>query len=157
MIVNGKYLLKKFAGKGGWTYIDLPHIKPNKNTPFGWVTVSGFIDRYEITQCKLMPKGNGTLFLPVKKEIRKKIGKEFGDYVTVKLYIDTSKVKIPKDIIDCFNNEPEYIYNTFLSYNQGEQKAFLDWINNAKTIETKINRIVTMIEKLKYNKSFYDK
>jgi uncharacterized protein YdeI (YjbR/CyaY-like superfamily) len=40
------------------------------------------------------------------------------------------------------------IYNTFISLSQGEQKAYLDWIYEAKTESTKVNRIAEMINRL---------
>ncbi len=156
-LVNSEYLLHKFPGKGGWVYAQIPEIVQNKNNPFGWVKVRGFIDTYELKQYKLMPMGSGKLFLPVKKEIRKKIKKEVGDYVTIKLFNDYSKLEIPEEIVDCFKNESRDIYETFLSFKEGEQKAYLDWIYNAKTDDTKVKRIVSMIERLKEKKKFYDK
>ena len=84
-LVNKKYLLEKYPGKGGWTYARIPEILQDKNTPFGWVKVMGSIDGYEIKNYHLMPMGNGQLFLPVKAAIRKKIGKETGDWVQVVL------------------------------------------------------------------------
>jgi len=71
-LVNKEYLLEKFPGKGGWTYVRIPEVLQNKNSPFGWVKVKGRIDDYEIKNYKLMPMGNGQLFLPVKSDIRKK-------------------------------------------------------------------------------------
>jgi hypothetical protein len=74
-LVNGDYLLQKFPGKGGWTYAAIPEILQNKKNPFGWVKVKGSVDGYELKQYKLMPMGEGRLFLPVKAAIRKKIKK----------------------------------------------------------------------------------
>jgi len=156
-LVNAAYLLEKFPGKGGWTYAKIPEILQNKNNPFGWVKVRGFIDDYELKQYKLMPMGNGKLFLPVKKEIRKRIKKEAGDYVKIRLYADSSKVEIQEEIIDCFKNEPQEIYKTFISFTEGEQKAYLDWIEDAKTDDTKVKRIVKMMERLRKKMKFYDK
>ena len=56
------YLLEKFSGKGGWTFVRLPEISPGQNTTFGWVKVCGTIDRYEIKNYNLQPMGNGRLF-----------------------------------------------------------------------------------------------
>ena len=80
------YLLEKFSGKGGWTFVRLPEIPPGQNTPFGWVKVHGTIDRYEIKNYNLQPMGNGRLFLPVKAEIRKKnkkTGRRLCSYYTI--------------------------------------------------------------------------
>jgi hypothetical protein len=69
-LVNKTYRLEKFPGKGGWTFARIPEILPDKKAHFGWVKVRGTIDGYEIRKYHLMPMGNGSLFLPVKAEIR---------------------------------------------------------------------------------------
>ncbi|MEL6143495.1 MAG: DUF1905 domain-containing protein, partial [Bacteroidota bacterium] len=112
-LVNAEYLLQKFPGKGGWTYAEIPEILQNKDNPFGWVIVRGSIDEFELKQYKLMPMGEDKLFLPVKKDIRKKIKKEAGDYVKIILYADDSPVVIPDEIIECFRNEPPQLHSTF--------------------------------------------
>ena len=146
--VNGKYLLEKFPGKGGWTYAAIPKILPNKNNPFGWVKVKGSIDEYKFEQYKLMSMGNGQLFLPVKASIRKKISKKEGDFVHIILFPDESDIKIPNEIMECFKSESNEIYKTFISFTQGEQKAYFDWIYKAKSEATKVNSIVEMINRL---------
>lgn len=95
-LVNKKYLLEKFPGKGGWTYAHLPDISPGKRTHFGWVKVRGTIDGYEINKYNLMPIAGGKLFLPVKAEIRKHIHKQAGDNVHVILYHDNEPLNVPK-------------------------------------------------------------
>ena len=156
-LLDRKYLLEKFPGKGGWTYTAIPEVIQNKKAPFGWVRVKDYIDGYEFKQYKLMPMGNGKLFLPVKAGIRKKIGKEAGDFVHVKLYSDESALEISTEIIKCFEDEPKKTYQTFLSFTEGEQKAYLDWIYAAKTDETKAKRILKMMNKLRKKLKFYDK
>jgi hypothetical protein len=94
-LVNKKYKLEKFPGKGGWTYAAIPEVLQDKHAPFGWVQVKGSIDDYEIKNYKLMPMGKGKLFLPVKAAIRKKIGKEAGDWVKVTLYADYEHLHVP--------------------------------------------------------------
>jgi len=144
-----KTILKKFPGKGGWTYAEIPEIPQDKKAPFGWVKVKGFIDDYEIKQYKLMPMGNGKLFLPVKAAIRKKIKKEAGDYVTIILEKDDSKLIIPDEIIQCFEGESRKTYEAFINATEGQQKTWLDHIYAAKKEETKVKRILEMIENLK--------
>ena len=156
-LVNSDYLLEKYHGKGGWTYASIPEIQQNKNNPFGWVKVKGSIDDYEQKNYKLMPMGEGKLFLPVKAEIRKKIKKEAGDYVRVILYNDDSPLEIPAELIRCFDNEPPHLFNTFNAFTEGEQKAYIDWIYAAKTDNTRVNRIVKMMRNLEYNQKLNDK
>ncbi len=93
-LVNRKYLLEKFSGKGGWTYAAIPEILPDQKAHFGWIKVKGSIDGYHFKSYKLMPMGNGKLFLPVKAEIRKKIGKNAGDYVDVILFADNETTSL---------------------------------------------------------------
>ena len=97
-LVNNKYLHEKFPGKGGWTYARISEIITGKPSPYGWVKARGTIDDYEIKGYNLMSIGNGSFFLPVKAEIRKKIGKEEGNYVKVVLYPDTIPSKLPKEL-----------------------------------------------------------
>lgn len=156
-LVDKKYLLHKFPGKGGWTYAVIPEVVQNKKNPFGWVKVKGKIDEYELKQYKLMPMGEGRLFLPVKAAIRKKISKQAGDYVHITLYADASSLEIPEEIILCLENEPREVYDTFVSFTEGEQKAYLDWIYVAKTDETKANRIIKMMDRLQKKLKFHDK
>lgn len=155
-LVNNKYLLEKIQGKGGWTYVVIPEILQDKHSHFGWVRVRGFIDSYELKSYHLMPMGNGKLFLPVKAEIRKKIGKKEGDYVHIVLYPDNLPVELPEEIKLCLADDPD-AYKTFLSYTDGEQKAFIDWIYSAKKEETKIERIAEMLRRLGRKQKLYDK
>jgi hypothetical protein len=150
-LVDNQYLLEKFSGKGGWTYASIPEIAQNKENPFGWVQISGFIDTYELTQYKLMPMGNGTLFLPVKAEIRKKLKKEAGDYVHVRIYLDESAPIIPEELQACLQDEPLALQK-FQQLTQGQQKQAIDFINQAKKLETKIERITELIKKLLIDK-----
>ncbi|MEN7551714.1 YdeI/OmpD-associated family protein [Rapidithrix thailandica] len=156
-LVEQRYLLEKFSGKGGWTYALIPEIPQAKKVPFGWRTVSGTIDGYALKHVKLMPMGNGKLFLPVKAAIRKEIKKEAGDMVKITLYADHSPLEIPEEVILCFENEPKKVYEAFVSFTESEQKAYLDWIYAAKTDETKVSRIVKMMEKLSKKQKLYDK
>lgn len=156
-LVNKTYLLQKYPGKGGWTYAEIPEVLQNKKAPFGWARVKGSVDGYPLKQYKLMPMGNGKLFLPVKAAIRKKIGKQAGDYVKIILYSDESPLDIPEEIIHCFQNESSKTYETFLNLTEGEQKTYLDWIYAAKTEDTKANRILKMMDKLQKGLKFYDK
>ncbi|AWW30840.1 hypothetical protein DN752_12280 [Echinicola strongylocentroti] len=147
-LVNQLYLLEKFPGKGGWTYAKIPEIPPGKDTHFGWVTVRGRIDDVVLEHYKLMPMGNGCMFLPVKAALRKQLKKEAGDTVQVVLYPDETPIVIPKEILECFRNEPSHLIDNFKSLSDGEQKAYFDWIYQAKKAETKADRIAKMMERL---------
>ena len=140
-------MLEKYQGKGGWTYAAIPEVLQDKSSPFGWVKVRGWIDNFEIKNYKLMPMGNGKLFLPVKAEIRKKIAKKEGDWVNIVLYADTNPIEIPGEFFDCLKTDPT-AFEIFSSYTDGQKKEFIDWIYSAKNESTKVERIAETLNKL---------
>lgn len=155
-LVNNRYRLEKFDGKGGWTYTRIPEIPQDKNSPFGWVQVRGFIDSYEIKHYHLMPSGNNQLFLPVKAEIRKAIRKQAGDEVHIILYADTTVFETPEEFLMCLQDEPLAL--TF--YNQiptSEKRFYTNWIYSAKREETRVNRMAKAINRLAAGLKFNDK
>lgn len=141
-------LLKKFPGKGGWTYAEIPEIAQNKNSPFGWVRISGTIDGFELKQYKLMPMGNGQLFLPVRSEIRKKIKKEDGDYVHIDISIDEVPEELTEELLECFANEDEVLLHRFKLKSLFEQRAIIQNIYDSKTEEEKAIRIAKLFNSL---------
>jgi hypothetical protein len=155
-LVNKPYLLKKYPGKGGWTYAAIPEILPGKNAPFGWVKVKGSIDGFEIKKYHLMPLGDGKLFLPVKAEIRKKIKKGAGDHVHVVLYPDDEPLEVPEELLLCLEDEPEAM-QFFNSLTESEQHHYVKWIYSAKTDQTKVDRIAKTLIKLSKHQKFINK
>lgn len=155
-LVNKKYKLEKYPGKGGWTYARIPEILQDKTQPFGWVKVCGSIDGYEIKKTSLMPMGNNQLFLPVKAEIRKKIGKEAGDTVHITLYPDTEPLQIPGEFQLCLEDEPKAM-RFFKQLTESEQKYYIDWIYSAKKQDTKISRMAKAVDRLAGGLKMYEK
>jgi len=157
-LVNKKYKLERFHGKGGWTFAQIPEITAGKNSPpaGGWVKVKGFIDDHEFRNYHLMPMGNGKLFLPVKASIRKKIKKGEGDWVKVILYADNDPVSIPAELQECLRDEPG-ANKFFQSLSDSEKKFYIEWIYGSKKEETRIRRIVKTIERLRKGLKMYEK
>jgi hypothetical protein len=154
-LVNQKFTLERFPGKGGWTFVCLPGITPDVKRRFGMVKVRGTIDDYEISQYNLMPMRDGRLFLPVRAEIRKRIKKEAGDTVHITLYPDETPVKAPREMIQCLRDEPT-AWKFYQSLTEAEQKAYIDWIYTAKKEETKIERLARTVNRLQAGLKRFD-
>jgi hypothetical protein len=154
LLINGDFQIEKMQGKGGWSFVLLPPVHQKNRTRFGWLSVKGTIDSYPIQQFKLWTTAKGDLFLPIKAAIRKKIKKAEGDWVVVNLYYDTSKVEIPEELLMCLMESPK-AQAFFESIAESSQKHYIDWIYEAKSVETRANRIAKAIEKMERGLKVY--
>lgn len=85
--------------------------------------------------------------LGLTQEIRKQLGKNFGDEISVSLTEDLEErtVEIADDILIVFNENPE-AKALFDKMSYTHRKEYIRWINEAKKPETRENRKVKMIQ-----------
>lgn len=147
LLVEGTFVLEKFPGKGGWTYAALPaDVQPGKG-PFGWLVVRGKIDELAFDHYKLMPLGNGRLFLPVKAAWRKLLRKKAGDEVKIVLFADDRPTEVPSDFLLCLSDEPAAM-SAFESLTETGKLALVAEIYHLKSEEKRVDRMATVIQRL---------
>jgi hypothetical protein len=142
-------LLQRFDEKGektGWTYITLPTavseaMKPGQKTSY---RVKGTLDDYAIKQVALVPMGDGQFIIAINATMRRGIRKEAGATIQVSLGVDNDPFPISPDLLSCLEDEPDALqfFNTLA---KGHQQYFSNWIESAKTIDTRTKRLTQAV------------
>jgi hypothetical protein len=85
--------------------------------------------------------------LVVNKEIREAIGKMASDTVKVEMEVDTEPriVDVPEDLQQALENNPP-VKERFDQLSYTHRKEYVQWIEEAKKPETRVNRIQKTIE-----------
>lgn len=147
LLVEGEFLLERFQGKGGWTFVKFPKEIMPSSKAFGMMKVSGSVDGFSFEGKHLMPMGNGYIFLPIAKPIRTKIGKEEGESVLIRLYKEEVPDQVPQELIDCLKDDPGK-FELFAALSQSEQKQWIQYIYSSDKIEDRSNRIIKLLHSL---------
>lgn len=115
------------------------------------VKVKATLDGYEyIGSIVIM---DGITMLGITLEVRTIIGKTFGDLIHVTLEKDDieRKVEIPNDLENLLVNSPT-ARKTLESLSYTNQKEYITWIDSAKRVETRQERLIKTIARLENGK-----
>ncbi len=153
LMITFQSIIEKFEKNGektGWTYVFIDSVEAEKINPGvrRSYRVKGKIDEIKISQMAMIPMGSGDFIIPLKADLRKQIKKQRGDKVVLQLKVDSTEIKISADFLDCLK-EDKAAEKFFLGLTASHQKYFSNWIESAKTIDTKSKRIVQSIEGFK--------
>jgi hypothetical protein len=149
-MIDFNTIILQFAEQGektGWSYIEIPadlaqQMKPGNKKSF---RVRGMLDGLAVKGMALMPMGDGNFIMALKADVRKKLHKNAGAMLQIRLEEDVDfTVEMPDDLRECFEFEPE-AKAFFDSLVRSHQWYFIKWINDAKTNETRTKRIVNTV------------
>ncbi len=149
-MVTFETVLKRFEQMGektGWTFVEIPlnlanQLKPDTRSSY---RVKGQIDNVKVKQMALVPMGEGDFILAVKADLRRKLRKEEGAKVKLNLEVDTSELLVNEDFKACLEDEPQAL-DFFNTLTKGHQRYYSNWIESAKTVETRTKRIAQSIQ-----------
>lgn len=107
--------------------------------------------------CAIMPKGDGTHFIMINKERRKKLGINIGEPLKVKLKKDDSKygMPVPEEFEALFEMDDE-AQAFFDALTPGKQRVLLHLIAKPKRSETRLKKAIVIYEYLKSVKGKLD-
>jgi hypothetical protein len=148
-MITFKATIKKFDKQGektGWTYIEISSSLANQLNP-GIKTgyrVKGKLDQHPIQRVALLPMGKGAFIIPLNATMRKAIGKEKGDTLTLSLAVDSRTIPASADFMNCLRDDPKAAAH-FKTLSGSHQRYFSKWIEDAKTVETKTKRITMAV------------
>ncbi len=143
-------VIKKVKGKNA-TYVEIPF---DVEEVFGAkrVKVLAYFDEVQY-RGSIVRMGLPCYMLGITKDIRKKIGKESGDIVTVRVEKDEEvrEIDMPEDFKKALKKDNEAVkFYEGLSYSA--KRKYYQWITGAKKEETRQKRISEAVLKLKENK-----
>lgn len=139
-------------GIGTWTFAPIPADVSDTAAWKAKMRVRGSIDGVPL-RSSLMA-GSRELFVVIAKELRDKIGKQAGDVVKMTLGPDTSinKVNVPTDLKKALStNEKARV--SFEKMASSHKKAYVQWITQSKTKETRANRIGKAVQQISIGKT----
>jgi hypothetical protein len=134
-------VLVRPEGTGTWTYLVVPFDSGKEFGTKSQVRVKGTVDGHPY-RSTLLPTGSGGHFLVVKSDIRKAIVKEAGETVNVTIEADSEprSVNAPIDLLRALE-EDAAARSAFQKMAYSHQRAYVDWIEQAKRQETRDDRI----------------
>lgn len=137
----------KQHGTTNAAFVEFPFSTEELFNKKGQVKIKAVFDHkveYRGSLAKMKSAGH---LLGLTQEIRKELGKTFGDEVSVSIIEDKEErtVEMADDIVNIFNENPE-AKALFDKMSYTHRKEYIRWINEAKKPETRENRKIKMIE-----------
>jgi hypothetical protein len=129
-------------------YVSIPFNVEEVYGTKGQVKVKAWFDNHPY-QGSLANMGTGCHVIGLRKDVRKAIGKQVGDFVKVELIRDTEErqVEVPNDLQRALSKLPK-AKAAFDTLSFTNKKEYVGWITSAKKTETREKRLSETIKKL---------
>ncbi len=140
--------------KTGWTFIEIPQdIAVQMSTDRRGFRVKGKMDDYVYKQVALVPIKGGNFILPINAQMRKATGKKDGDWMMLEMSLDPSEIPLSQDLRTALSSDLDSI-NQFESLTPSHQQYFSKWVESAKTMPTKSDRIAKCLFAMQYKMDY---
>lgn len=157
-MVTFEAIIEKFGINGertGWFHVIIPseiahQLMPNTKKS---IRVKGNIGAFEAKYLALLPSGTGDFILPLNAKMREIIKLNEGDKIILNLELDLDVPPLSIDLLEALEIETG-AFDYFNTLNKSTQRYFSNWIDDAKTIETKSKRIYQAVYGLSINLDF---
>ncbi|RYD52165.1 MAG: DUF1905 domain-containing protein [Sphingobacteriales bacterium] len=157
-MISFEATLEQFGYHGDkthWTFITLPqeqagqlHAADRKS-----FRVKGWIDAVPIAQIAVQPVKDGGYLLALNASLRRKLRKEAGQTVLLRLFKDESAPDQPDEFLVAIQSDPD-AQLTWDQLTASHQRYYVNHIVAARTPETRFNRIAQSVAALANGWSF---
>ncbi|MBP1166404.1 hypothetical protein JOE44_003288 [Chryseobacterium sp. PvR013] len=134
-------------GEMNAAFVEFPFSTEELFNKKGQVKIKALFDNKIEYRGSLAKMKSDCHILGLTQEVRKQLGKTFGDEVSVSLIEDKEErvVEIAGDIASVFNENPD-AKGLFNKMSYTHKKEYIRWIEEAKKPETRENRKIKMIQ-----------
>ena len=152
-VIHFTEIIKKMPPKqsGAWHYVDVDEDIEAIFGRKGFIWIKGFINQKPF-QSTLFPKGGGQHAMTISLKLQKELGVKLHDEITVSLEENFEEIiaEMPIELQEALDFDDE-MNDLFGKLSASNQKYYKIWIGGGKHIETRINRVVTLFERLQKN------
>ena len=148
-LVSVTRVIERFPGRGGWHFVPVPEVAPPASAAFGMRTVRGSLDGVGFARRELMPRGDGTLFLPVSAALRRRLRKGEGDAVALVLYDDRYDGAFAEAVRESLAAEGGGVLAAFDALPPARREALLTWAYRPADAEEQVRRVLGLAGRIR--------
>jgi len=140
---------KSIEKPDSWTFLNLPKEASAKLPSRGQVTVEGAFNGVSF-QATLEPDGQGGHWLKIDEKLRKGVGANVGDVVTLEIapMAEEPEPQVPADLKKALTAAPMKAREAWMDITPAARRDFIYWITSGKKAETRVKRIATACDML---------